>query len=151
MSPSLYQKERLNHKKLLSMKKVPTSIYITTLPLFTMIFLVTPQNCPPCPAHTPSFVFNWRWYRNWLGHLRELVSFPGSLPDIQEIHMLIKTCRLFFSFGRMAWYVELPWPGMEPESPAVEVQSLNPGPSGKSLFSVNPSFITGVSAKNSGG
>ena len=47
------------------MEKAETYIYITTIRLFTLLFLVTFHYWPfPKPLHL-SLVFSWGWYLSW--------------------------------------------------------------------------------------
>ena len=41
------------------------------------------------------------------------------------IYLFFKQKFLFYLFGRAACGILVPWPGIEPTPPAVEVQSLN--------------------------
>lgn len=42
-----------------------------------------------------SFAFSWRWYLKWwLGPFGEICTFPGDLPCIQKICLLLTFCLL---------------------------------------------------------
>lgn len=48
-----------------------------------------------CPSF---FVFSWRWHlkSDGLSYFRELLGFPGFLPCIQEVYILLNFCLFFF-------------------------------------------------------
>lgn len=85
------RKRQLTLEKLLSMKKVMALIFITTLFLSAVPFLITFHIRLHHPQHI--FIFSWCWYLGWLfGHLKELLCFPC----IQEVYVLLNFCLFFF-------------------------------------------------------
>lgn len=82
-----------------------------TLPWFVVLFLVTSRNGP---TPTPSVVFSWRWYlRCGLQPLLcglQSYYFPGSVPCIQEVDMLLNFC--FFPVN-LSFTTGMPQPGTQ--------------------------------------
>lgn len=64
-------------------RDLKTLTALTTLPLFTVLF---PCNIFLCLWLDICYL-RW-WLGNGLGHFRELVAFPGSLPCVEEECML---------------------------------------------------------------
>ena len=74
---------------------------LTTLPVFAVLFQVAFHNWHPPPNASFCLQLQVVFKVAALGHFGKLPSFPGFLPCIQEVHMLLNSC--FFPVNLLLW------------------------------------------------